>query len=396
MERRHALALTALALAAGCRRKDPESTPAPEPPGTPEVEAPPREPLEGADLVPVEVDPLRVIRTVAGLRPFRPEGFVVRREEVGEKAVIHNFGHGGGGMTLSWGSSRQAVELAGDVSGKRCAVVGGGVMGLSTARLLQLRGAKVTIYAKALPPDTTSNVSGAQWWPFSVFDRPRLTDGFARQFIEAARMSFEAFQLLVGPKWGVRWLPNYYLSDQAPGNGWLSGPGSALHDLQIGFRDFGPGEHVFPAAHVRRFFTMMIEPSVYLATLLSEVLGAGADLVIREFATRDEVFALLEGVIFNCTGLGAAALTGDRGLIPVKGQLSILMPQARIDYNLLRGDYYMFPRADGIALGGTYQKGNADPVPDPEAARRIVSAHAGIFDAFRRRQQEHEIVTEAR
>ena len=143
MDRRHALAVTTLALASGCRQESPPPPTTPVPPLAPD--APPRERLEGADLVPVEVDPSREILTVAGLRPFRPDGFVVRREEVGAKALIHNYGHGGGGMSLSWGSSQQAVRLAGSVSGQSCAVVGGGVMGLSTARLLQHRGARVTV-----------------------------------------------------------------------------------------------------------------------------------------------------------------------------------------------------------------------------------------------------------
>ena len=168
----------------------------------------------------------------------------------------------------------------------------------------------------------------------------------------------------------------------------MSGPGSALHDLQIGFRDFGPGEHVFPSAHVRRFHTMMIEPSVYLATLLSEVLGAGAAISIGEIATRDGLLELPQEIVFNCTGLGAGPLTGDTGLVPVKGQLSILMPQRGIGYNLIHGDHYMFPRADGIVLGGTYLRGNADPVPDPEAGRRIVAAHREIFASFLKCQRE--------
>jgi len=387
MDRRKALALTGLALTGSCRPK-PKSPKAEASRETPPTTVTPREPLEGFSLIPVVVDPERVIRKVAGLRPYRPEGFVVRREEADDKVLIHNYGHGGGGMTLSWGSSLQAVRLAGPVSGLDCAVVGGGVMGLTTARLLQQRGARVTIYAKALPPDTTSNIAGAQWWPFSVCDSQKRTEEFARQFVEAARLSFESFQLLVGPRWGVRWLPNYYLSQNPHANGWLSGPGSALHEFQIGFRDFGPAEHVFPMPHVRRFFTMMIEPPVYLATLLSEVQGAGAKIDIREVPTRDAMLALPQSRIFNCTGLGAGSLTGDASLMPVKGQLSILMPQPGVDYNLIHGDYYMFPRADGIVLGGTYDRGNADPTPETDAAERIVAAHRSFFDRFKRSQEE--------
>ena len=60
----------------------------------------------------VNVAPDRVIRTVVGLRPYRPSGFVVRRESIDEKTIIHNYGHGGGGVTLSWGTAHLAVEQA--------------------------------------------------------------------------------------------------------------------------------------------------------------------------------------------------------------------------------------------------------------------------------------------
>jgi glycine/D-amino acid oxidase-like deaminating enzyme len=112
----------------------------------------------------VRVSPDRVIRTVAGLRPFRPSGFVVGSQRMGEKFLVHNYGHGGGGITLSWGTSQLAVEELAGWSGARdpCAVIGCGAVGLATARLLQRPGAAVTIYAKDLPPNTTSNVAGGQ------------------------------------------------------------------------------------------------------------------------------------------------------------------------------------------------------------------------------------------
>ena len=46
-------------------------------------------------LPPVQVDESRIIRTVAGLRPYRAAGFVVRRDALGDKALVHNYGHGG-------------------------------------------------------------------------------------------------------------------------------------------------------------------------------------------------------------------------------------------------------------------------------------------------------------
>src|SRR5207249_1748378 len=78
----------------------------------------------------------RIIRTVVGLRPFRPSGFVVRAEKLGGKIVIHNYGHGGAGITLSWGTAHLAVEEVAKTAVPSCAVIGCGAVGLATARLL--------------------------------------------------------------------------------------------------------------------------------------------------------------------------------------------------------------------------------------------------------------------
>jgi D-amino-acid oxidase len=59
-------------------------------------------------LVP-ELEGARVRRYKVGLRPGRPE---VRLERVGH--VIHCYGHGGAGVTLSWGCADDVVGLAGD------------------------------------------------------------------------------------------------------------------------------------------------------------------------------------------------------------------------------------------------------------------------------------------
>jgi glycine/D-amino acid oxidase-like deaminating enzyme len=343
--------------------------------------------LEGASLTPVAVRPELEIRTIVGLRPYRASGFVVRKEERGAKTIVHNYGHGGGGMTLSWGSAQLAVDLAMPVAGTDCAVIGGGVMGLSTARLLQLHGARVTLYTRDLPPHTTSNIAGAQWWPVSVLDPDKRTEAFDAQFLQAARLAYRRFQDLVGPQWGVRWIPNYFLSDEAPRNGWLSGPGSVLHDLQVDFRDFGPGEHTFPASYVRRFQTMLIEPATYLNTLLREVQGAGAHLEIRALRTAEEMLSLPHFTFFNCTGLGARDLFGDSELIPIKGQLTVLLPQPEVNYNLLASSFYMFPRTDGILLGGTYEKGETSLTPNADAKARVLAGHQALFQKMRALQR---------
>jgi D-amino-acid oxidase len=108
------------------------------------------------DLPPVHVAADREIRTVVGLRPYRPSGFVVRAEPLEDTLVVHHYGHGGAGITLSWGTAKLAVDLG--LGGHRgaVAVLGCGAVGLANARLLQEAGFAVTIYTKAMPPETTS------------------------------------------------------------------------------------------------------------------------------------------------------------------------------------------------------------------------------------------------
>jgi len=328
---------------------------------------------------PVLVSSDRITRTVVGLRPFRPSGFVVRSERLGEKTIVHNYGHGGGGMTLSWGTAMLAVELALPLGHSTFAVLGCGGVGLATARLLQRKGGMVTIYAKDLPPDTTSNISGAQWWPVSVFSEAQRTPEFTAQFVRAARFSHRYFQTMLGDYYGIRWLPNYLLSDSAPIDNLILGGHSPLRDLYPEFRELRRDEYPFDAAYAQQFDTMMIEPPVYLNAVLRDFLLAGGRVVVRDFASRDDVLALSEPVVLNCTGLGARALFEDPELMPVKGQLTVLLPQPEIDYNLLKGHLYMFPRRDGILLGGTFERGEWSLDPNLEAQQRILGEHRQLF-----------------
>ncbi|MBC7924258.1 MAG: FAD-dependent oxidoreductase [Bryobacteraceae bacterium] len=330
------------------------------------------------DFRPVRVAPERIIRTVTGLRPYRPEGFVVRRETLGDKVLVHNYGHGGGGVTLSWGTSHLAVDLANPQAGTAVAVLGAGAVGLATARLLQRRGATVTIYTRALPPETTSNIAGAQWWPTSVFRDDSATAAFREQFVQAARLAHKEFQTLPADRYGIGWLRNYIVSDQPLQDQFILGPTSPLRDLYPEYADLPPNATPF-GKHARRFTTMLIQPPIYLATLLQDVQIAGGAVRLREFAAASELGSLPEPVIINCTGLGSGSLFGDQSLQPVKGQLTVLLPQPEVNYNLLSGGLYMFPRRDGILLGGTWERGKWDLAPDREAEAAIVARHSELF-----------------
>jgi glycine/D-amino acid oxidase-like deaminating enzyme len=169
--------------------------------------APRRPPLR---LTPPDLSWDRIIRTTIGLRPHRPTGFVLRAEKIDGKTVIHDYGHGGAGMSLSWGTGQMAAELALDHSSRRAAVLGCGAVGLTCARQLQRRGFEVVIYAMAIPPDTTSNMSLAGFTPTSGLLEFRLrTPEWEEQFRRAVTLAYRQLQLLVGPRYGITWIHNY-------------------------------------------------------------------------------------------------------------------------------------------------------------------------------------------
>jgi len=303
----------------------------------------------------------------------------VEREDLGGgRLLVHNYGHGGGGVSLSWGSAFLAVEqlLRDGPLPARAAVIGCGAVGLATARLLQDRGVAVTIHAKDLPPRTTSNVACAQWGPYSVSDARIHTAAFEARFERAARISQRMFQDMVGSGYGVHWLPNYALSEVAFGGGARPDP---LADLFPDSRDLAPGTHPFPSRFARQYTTMMIEPPVYLGAVMRDFQLAGGRIRIRDFRSLDEIASLPERHVVNCTGIGARDLVGDEELVPLKGQLTVLLPQPEVRYIALMGGLYMMPRADGILLGGTREPGEWSLEPNREAEERILAGHADYF-----------------
>ena len=322
----------------------------------------------------VDVDPSRVIRTVAGLRPYRPSGFVVRPEALGDKALVHNYGHGGAGITLSWGSSKLATDLGLPGHSGPVAVLGSGVMGLSTARLVQEAGFPVTIYAAALPPDTTSNIAGGQFHPFALYREDAVTPAWKAQLLRALEYSWRRFQIMVGDDFGIRGLPTYDEGDE---------PDRYLPDYPPINRVLSPPEFPFALPHVVRYDTLYVETGRYLRQMMHDVELAGGKIEVRRFATPADVAALPQSLVFNCTGLGSRELFGDMDMHPARGQLAILLPQPEVRYAYMGSAGYMFPRSDGIVLGGTFELDQWDARPDPAMIAGILASHKAFNEAYR-------------
>lgn len=322
-----------------------------------------------------------VMRVIVGHRPYRPGGFVVKAETFGNRTVVHNYGHGGSGLSLCWGSSALAVRETMGMTPGDVAVVGSGIMGLTSARLLQDAGWKVTIYTRDTWRHTTSNVAAGEWGPFGVHDPSRSSSAFKSQLEWAARITHHALTNLTGPDYGIRWLEEYSMFE----SGASFGGEDPLADLFPYAATLGPGQHPFPYEYVHRAVTMQIDPGRLLRRLTQDFQQAGGSLAIRNFRNRDEVLALSEPVIFNCTGLGAAELFGDEQLVPAKGQLVYLPPDPAVDYMTFgggRGMLHMFPRSDVLLLGGIFKEGDATTHAEADETERIVTEHQKLFAEF--------------
>jgi glycine/D-amino acid oxidase-like deaminating enzyme len=322
-----------------------------------------------------------VIRVVVGHRPYRAAGFVVRSEKYGAKTLVHNYGHGGGGISLSWGSSALAMQELQGMPPGAAAVIGSGVMGLTSARLLQDAGWQVTIYTRDMWRHTTSNVAAGEWSPWSVYDRDAIAPEFMAQYVWAARIAHHAYTNLTGKDYGIRWLETYALTDRPDSKEPSTNP---LSDLFAYQRTLGPGEHPFRTRYARHKVTMQINPGVLLRRLTHDFQQAGGRFVIRTFAEPGEILSLEQNVIFNCTGLGSRDLFDDQGLTAAKGQLVFLPPDPGIDYMTFgggKGNLYMFPRTDVLLLGGTFKLDDFSKHPEADETERIVTEHQRIFSA---------------
>ncbi len=389
MDRRTLLRTGSIAVAGlglgGCAGKTPQSEPVR--PSTGGVRP-------ALDLVPVNASWGRVIHTTVGLRPYRASGFIVKPEKLDHKTIVHDYGHGGGGMSLAWGTGYLAADMALAHGSRRAAVIGCGVTGLCAARQLQRRGFDVTIYAKAIPPHTMSNMSLAHWSPVSrVVAVTGRTPQWDEQFRFAAAIAYRELQLLGGRDYGISWIDRYVPMDAPPPERVDSARALLPAYLETRLDVLGPGQHPFPLPYATRESHMKFEPAIYLDRLMRDVILFGGRIVIRELEARRDLMALPETLIVNCTGLGSRDLFDDQELIPFKGQLTLLAPQPEVNYETGGGlsstsghagvSLHMTPRSDGIALGGTGERDEWSLEPNEEARQQVVDGHIELFSSMR-------------
>jgi glycine/D-amino acid oxidase-like deaminating enzyme len=348
-------------------------------------------------LLPVRASTDRITRITVCTRPFRAQGPRLDTEQIGSKFVVHNYGHGGSGWSLSWGSSGVAVRKA-MASGERdVAVIGCGALGLTSALLLQRAGARVTIYAKDLPPNVRSSLASGLWTPDSrICLEENATPAFKQLWEQMTRSSFQTYQNFLGLSGTpVEFIDQYFVSDEPAAvrrRGVTDGrPRFAdlqrelVPDLMTQGTDFAPGSHTLGARYLRRNSLMMFNLAAYQRLLLGDFGANGGKIEIAEFHTPDDFAKLREKTLINATGYGARALFGDQSLTPVRGQLARVIPQPEVNYGLFYKGVSFVPRRDGLVFQvvgeDDYYGFNDDTaLPDRGEADRAVTTIAGLFN----------------
>jgi D-amino-acid oxidase len=315
---------------------------------------------------------------IACVRPFRNVCYRLETEPVAGKFLVHNYGHGGCGITLSWGCAAKVQDIVREhltsAHDTNAAVLGAGVMGMTAAtRLLDL-GLKVTIYSDRKPTETTSWKAGGQWAASVIAHK-----GKDKELGDILRIAYTTFVNSIGQGFGVSKRPNY---SNVP-----------LENLDL-VLTLAPGLIPKPVALPRMPFegpakpgweyqTLLIEPPIFLTKLQTDLNARGVAFVQRQFANKPDVLALAENIIVNCTGLGSGTLFGDGQMTPYKGQLAMLPAQPNLQYlygqDLHHRDGYLFPRADHVVIGGTFEQGKNDEVPDKAVCQGLVDYMASLF-----------------
>jgi glycine/D-amino acid oxidase-like deaminating enzyme len=339
-------------------------------------------------LAPVRAHANRLFDITVCLRPFRAAGPRMDTETIGDTLVVHNYGHGGSGWSLSWGAGTLAVQKAMAGSPREIAVIGCGALGLTAALLAQRAGAQVTIYCKELLQQARSARATGSWTPDS---RIALTGPAGPQFGDVweqmARTSWKQWRSWLGlPGNPVCFSDRYTMSDVPFAQ--MAEESEKLNTM--GFAEYGgrivdltgrsqvlpAGAVPFPAPYVRRSSNLQFNIHDLAHQMLNDFRLAGGRIVMREFHEPREIAALPQKVVINCTGYGARALWKDESIVPVRGQIGWLIPQPEVNYGFFYRDVSVLSRTDGIvvqALEGGDLKGYND---DREVIDRDESLHA--------------------
>lgn len=248
----------------------------------------------------------------------------------------------------------------------RVVVVGAGVIGLTCAVRLAEAGHEAHVLARDLPPETTSAVAAALWYPYRAHPPARVTRWAARTYEVLTGLARE-------PGCGVALRQGLeLLSPDAPAEPWWRDAVPALETVRDPRAGYARGWRLdLPVA----------EMGTYLGYLTARLRDAGGTLTRQWLAELPTT-----GVVVNATGLAARAMAADASVHPVRGQV-VRLAQVGIDEWLLESSdparpLYVVPRERDVVVGGTAEDGQWDTEPDPATAHRLLARAAALVPAL--------------
>jgi hypothetical protein len=313
-----------------------------------------------------------IIGTVVGIRPCRKTGVRLEAEHLQDKLIVHNYGYGGSGLTLAFGGANEVLKILSSqkISSKVVAVLGAGVVGLTTAYDLLEKGYEVHLYSDQWSPNLTSNVAAGSWTPHALpIDISLEKKNLHERMLEVAERRFLKSTSNDPEFSGVKLLPYYIFTT------------SSNHEtIQRKYQAQEVLMH-FDNGTVKKGLRMNrigLDGKLFMEDLYSKVKSKGAILEQKHFENLDELLNLKEPVIINCMSLSSREIFHDQEFIPARGQIIHLKPQDGIDYMLFQSFpdsnyfFHIYPWSDRIVLGGVAEWGEEEPKIYPETIDKII------------------------
>jgi glycine/D-amino acid oxidase-like deaminating enzyme len=339
----------------------------------------PAAPLRAGEILPTPdfAQLRRGAQFFARVRPHRRGGVRLSLEpEIhaanGTKFLIHNYGHSGAGITLSFGCASvvgghvQTIidQMRGTRTRPVVAILGSGVIGLTVAAELRRKWPMlpITIYAKTRDVTaTTSFIAGGQFAPsqigseYAASDRHVLDDYLRRSAARIREIENSGRQL----QYGIVWRKDYTLAG--------GDPSFDMFTPRDVVPAFTPGRLPFRRLNEpgREYSTWLVNPRILLPKLMADLTRGGVRVEAKEFQDRQQVEGLRENIVINCTGYGAKKLFEDAAVVPRRGHLVGLRNPAQLKYFFSGGCKnnviaYLFARQSDIVVGGTVRTDDRD------------------------------------
>lgn len=270
-------------------------------------------------------------------------------------------------------------------------VIGGGVIGLTSAVALAEDGHRVRVVSRDTAGGTTSAVAGGLCWPYRI-----------RPYERAVRWSVRSFQVLAElaqrpEETGARMVTGT-ITDAAPGlpEGTADDGLASWYDAVPGLRRVGAADLPEGYASGWRACTPLVDMPAHLRYLERRLAAAGGSVERRGVTSLAEVGRAADLVV-NCSGLGARDLVPDHEVHPVQGQL-VVVENPGIEEWFVAADSgasdttYVLPQPYGLVLGGTARENAWSREPDPAVAEAIVARCAQHFpEVSRARALAHKV-----